>query len=119
MFLRFLFFFMRLLPPSATPTATLFPYTARFRSVTDGSRVRYHRAGHILGAASIEIDWKGRTILFSGDIGRYGDAVMKDPEPPARADYVLVESTYGDRRHEQVDPKIGRASCRERVCQNV
>jgi metallo-beta-lactamase family protein len=34
--------------------------------------VRYHRAGHILGAASIEIDWKGRTIL-SGDIGRYGD----------------------------------------------
>lgn len=34
----------------------------------------------------------------------YGDAVMKDPEPPARADYVLVESTYGDRRHEQVDP---------------
>jgi metallo-beta-lactamase family protein len=75
-----------------------------WHAVTDGIRVRYHRAGHILGAASIEIDWKGRTILFSGDIGRYGDAVMKDPEPPARADYVLVESTYGDRRHEQVDP---------------
>ena len=72
--------------------------------IADGIRARYHRAGHILGAASIEIDWKGRTILFSGDVGRYGDAVMKDPEPPARADYVLVESTYGDRRHEQVDP---------------
>ena len=67
-----------------------------WHAVTDGIRVRYHRAGHILGAASIEIDWKGRTILFSGDIGRYGDSVMKDPEPPARADYVLVESTYGD-----------------------
>lgn len=72
--------------------------------IADGIKARYHRAGHILGAASIEINWKGRTILFSGDIGRYGDAVMKDPEPPARADYVLVESTYGDRRHEQIDP---------------
>jgi metallo-beta-lactamase family protein len=72
--------------------------------IADGIKTRYRRAGHILGAASIEIDWNGRTILFSGDVGRYGDAVMKDPEPPERADYVVVESTYGDRRHEQVDP---------------
>ncbi|MCW1431944.1 MBL fold metallo-hydrolase RNA specificity domain-containing protein [Novosphingobium sp. JCM 18896] len=72
--------------------------------IADGISARYHDAGHILGAASIELSWKGRTILFSGDIGRYGDAVMKDPVPPARADYVLVESTYGDRRHEKVDP---------------
>lgn len=75
-----------------------------WHAIADGIKARYHRAGHILGAASIEIDWNGRTILFSGDVGRYGDAVMKDPEPPERADYVVVESTYGDRRHEQVDP---------------
>ena len=75
-----------------------------WRSLADGIRTRYHRAGHILGAASIEIDWKGRSVLFSGDIGRYDDAVIKDPEPPARADYVIVESTYGDRRHDRVDP---------------
>lgn len=75
-----------------------------WRVLAEGIRARYHRAGHILGAASIEMDWKGSSVLFSGDIGRYDDAVMKDPAPPPRADYVIVESTYGDRRHEQVDP---------------
>ncbi|MEG8219832.1 MBL fold metallo-hydrolase [Sphingomonas sp. HH69] len=75
-----------------------------WHAIANGIKARYHRAGHILGAASIEIDWNGRTILFSGDVGLYADAVMKDPEPPERADYVVVESTYGDRRHEQGDP---------------
>lgn len=82
--------------------------------VADGISARYHRAGHILGAASIELDWKGRTILFSGDIGRYDDAVMLDPAPPTRADFVLVESTYGDRRHEQIDPAKALADYIER-----
>jgi metallo-beta-lactamase family protein len=82
--------------------------------IADGISARYHRAGHILGAASIEVVWKDRTILFSGDIGRYGDAVMKDPAPPPRADYLLVESTYGDRRHEEVDPTAALGDSIER-----
>lgn len=79
-----------------------------FEEVTEvapGISARFHRVGHILGAASIEIDWKGTRILFSGDLGRYGDAVMFDPAPPAAADYLIVESTYGDREHDGVSPE--------------
>jgi metallo-beta-lactamase family protein len=63
------------------------------------------RAGHILGAASVRLDWRGRRIVFSGDIGRFDDLVMVDPEPFEQADYLLVEATYGDRRHDQTDPQ--------------
>ncbi len=66
--------------------------------------LKFRRAGHILGAATAEIRWRGRTIVFSGDLGRYDDAIMPDPEPVKRADYLIVESTYGDRLHEPVDP---------------
>ena len=69
-----------------------------------GARATFRRAGHILGAASIEIAWQGLTIAFSGDLGRYDDPVMVDPQPIRHADYVVVESTYGDRLHEPQDP---------------
>lgn len=72
--------------------------------LSDGVSARFRRAGHILGAASIQINWRGRTVLFSGDLGRFGDAVMRDPEPGMRTDYLVVESTYGDRRHEAIAP---------------
>lgn len=65
-----------------------------------GAKARFHQAGHILGAATISLEWCGRNIVFSGDIGRYGDPLMLDPEPPQRADYLLMESTYGNRRHD-------------------
>jgi metallo-beta-lactamase family protein len=65
-----------------------------------GAKARFIRAGHILGAASIILEWQGSAIVFSGDIGRYGDPLMLDPETPARADYLLMESTYGNRRHD-------------------
>jgi metallo-beta-lactamase family protein len=74
------------------------------RSLPGGAAIRLRRAGHILGAASVQLDWAGVTIAFSGDVGRYGDALMPDPAPIDRADYLLVESTYGDRRHEHGDP---------------
>jgi metallo-beta-lactamase family protein len=69
-----------------------------------GAKLTFRRAGHILGAATAEIDWAGMKVVFSGDLGRYDDAVMKDPEPVPEADYLLVESTYGNRRHERTDP---------------
>jgi metallo-beta-lactamase family protein len=74
-----------------------------------GVRLRFVRAGHLLGAASVEITAKGadgerRTWCFSGDIGRYGVPILKDPEPPDTAPAaLLLESTYGDRRHTQDD----------------
>ena len=69
-----------------------------------GARLTLRRAGHILGAATAEIDWKGAKVVFSGDLGRYGDATMLDPEPVEEADYLVVESTYGDRQHDGSDP---------------
>ena len=73
-------------------------------SLPGGAQAMLRRAGHILGAATAEIRWRDRIIVFSGDLGRYGDPFMLDPEPVAEADYVLVESTYGDRTHAKIDP---------------
>jgi metallo-beta-lactamase family protein len=69
-----------------------------------GASLMFRHAGHILGAATADIDWGGKRIVFSGDLGRYGDPVMHDPEPVSEADYVVIESTYGDRTHEPGDP---------------
>lgn len=65
----------------------------------------FRPAGHILGAATIEVDWGGTRIVFSGDLGRYGFPTTVDPEPVGRADYLLVESTYGDRVHGAEEPE--------------
>jgi len=75
-----------------------------------GARLRFVHAGHILGAASVVIEWDGKTILFSGDIGRYGDPLMPDPVTPSEADYLLIESTYGDRLHDPADPQAELAA---------
>jgi metallo-beta-lactamase family protein len=61
-------------------------------------------AGHILGAATVELRVDGRTFVFSGDLGRYEDALMPDPERVTSADVLVVESTYGDRQHKPGDP---------------
>lgn len=65
-----------------------------------GATLTFRNAGHILGAATAQIDWGGKTGVFSGDLGRYDDPVTLDPDPVAAADYLVVESTYGDRRHD-------------------
>lgn len=72
--------------------------------VPGGANARFRHAGHILGAASVELSWDGTTIVFSGDLGRYDDATMLDPAPAEHADYLLVESTYGNRQHDQRKP---------------
>ena len=84
-------------------------------SVPGGAILRFRHAGHILGAATAQLDWDGTSIVFSGDLGRYGDATMLDPEPVARADYLIVESTYGNRRHEERDAEEALAEVVEKT----
>ena len=75
------------------------------RSVTvaDGLEAEFFEAGHILGSASIRVRFgagsETRTVLFSGDIGRWNKPFLNDPAPCDAADWVLMESTYGDRLH--------------------
>jgi metallo-beta-lactamase family protein len=62
-------------------------------------------AGHILGAASVVVCCKHTIVAFSGDLGRPEDPLMRAPAPPAHADYLVVESTYGDRLHAALHPE--------------
>lgn len=64
-----------------------------------GVDVRFASSGHILGAGLIHCRIAGRLVVFSGDLGRYGVPIMRDPDPVPEADVLLVESTYGDRLH--------------------
>jgi metallo-beta-lactamase family protein len=86
------------------------------RQIAPGVLFRFRRAGHLLGAASLEVSAKGgdgarRTWCFSGDVGRYGVPILKDPEPPIDPPAaLLLESTYGDRSHPKEDPAEALAS---------
>jgi metallo-beta-lactamase family protein len=77
----------------------------------DGIEVTYSDSGHILGSASIQIKANGRSIVFSGDIGRWNRPILEDPDFCPATDYVVMESTYGDRLHENTE-LIG-----DRLCQ--
>lgn len=72
--------------------------------VIPGISIRFLRAGHILGAAIVEMTIGEMTVVFSGDLGRYRSETMHDPEAVAHADYLVVESTYGDRKHDTANP---------------
>ena len=78
------------------------PYD-RWFSVAPGIRAMFVDAGHILGSASVilECTENGATkrLVFSGDVGRWGLPIIRDPQPPTGADFVIMESTYGDREH--------------------
>jgi len=71
--------------------------------VADGLSAVFREAGHIFGSTSIKLTvgqgGESRSILFSGDVGRWEMPIINDPDPFDEADYVLVESTYGDRTH--------------------
>jgi metallo-beta-lactamase family protein len=79
-----------------------YPYD-RWFDVAPGVRACFVDAGHILGSASVMLDCteNGRTVrlVFSGDVGRKGLAIIRDPKPPTGADVMIMESTYGDRDH--------------------
>ena len=82
------------------------PYHKPFE-VVPGVTAHYTDAGHILGSASVVLECteNGATtrLVFSGDVGRAGLAIIRDPQPPQNADVVIMESTYGNRDHESVD----------------
>lgn len=81
-------------------------------AVTAGLRFRFHEAGHMLGSACVylEREANGRTLRlgFSGDVGRVGLPIIKDPEPLPPVDYLILESTYGDRFHKPLDSVAGK-----------
>lgn len=84
------------------------PYDQEFEAAA-GIRAHFLDAGHILGSAFVKAEWQEgsetRSILFSGDLGRSNRPILKNPAKVKDADYLLIESTYGDRLHPEGDPK--------------
>ena len=77
-----------------------------------GISFTFRRVGHILGAAFIEVEADSRRLVVSGDVGQRTVPILKDPESPESADYLLLESTYGDRLHPDASPRdeLGRVA---------
>lgn len=88
-------------------------YSSKF-SLNDQVSVVFHDAGHIVGSAMVEVKVKEngdeRNIIFSGDIGQWNKPIVKDPSVFKEADYVVMESTYGDREHKDPDSPENRIS---------
>lgn len=72
--------------------------------------------GHMLGASSVRIEHEGKSAFFSGDVGRPNDLLMHPPSPFQGADTLVLESTYGDRRHTDKDVRVELAEVVNRVC---
>lgn len=79
-------------------------------SPAPGISVKFARAGHIIGSACVAMTFDDTTLTFSGDVGRPEDPIMKPPEPLAATDTLVLESTYGDRRHpaESIHDELAR-----------
>ena len=75
------------------------------KNLTPQVHFRFVPAGHILGAAMVELTCGDTKLVFSGDLGRPNSPIVVDPTPIHQADYLLVESTYGNRKHEAQDPE--------------
>ncbi len=102
-------------PNDVTDTMKLFTSVAYDDAVdvANGVSVTFHDAGHILGSSMLEVhinrEGKKCTIVFSGDIGQWDKPIIRDPSLLDRADFVVMESTYGDRahgRHEDVEDQL-------------
>lgn len=80
-----------------------------FVTIEPGLELMYTDAGHIIGSAAVSLritsgsPSKETHLLFSGDVGRYKDLILKNPQPVPQADYILIESTYGDSLHQPAD----------------
>ena len=90
------------------------PFGESFR--VGSLEMEFHRAGHILGAASVQVTHRSRgSLLFSGDLGRPDDLLVPAPAPRPAADHIVMESTYGDRVHEDRDVESQLAELVTRV----
>jgi metallo-beta-lactamase family protein len=92
----------------------LFSHSVKYEEtvrISDGLEASFHDAGHVLGSSMIKItarqDGEERTILFSGDVGRWEMPILQNPSLFSEADYVIVESTYGDRVHGDTEDIAG------------
>ncbi len=85
-------------------TAQLAPLPVGESVDLGGVALTYSMAGHILGAASVLLDAEGGRVLFSGDLGRPADLLIPAPAPPPEVDWIVMESTYGDREHPSIHP---------------
>ncbi len=88
---------------------------ARARAVLPGVTASLSPAGHLLGAASVLVQTAAGRILFSGDLGRPDDLLMPAPAAAPEADWIVIESTYGDRRHPHTDPYAELAAVIDRT----
>jgi len=86
-----------------------------FIQLNDFIRFRFRKNAHIPGASFIEMDIKGKRFVFSGDIGRPDDAMLVHREKPEKADWLFIESTYGDRLH----PNDNTADILKRIVDNA
>jgi metallo-beta-lactamase family protein len=108
-------------PADVEPVLNAFREIPRSDSFTISPQftVRPHDAGHILGSSSLELtiteNGKKTVVLFSGDVGRYDQPILKDPDAPPRCDVLLCESTYGDRDHPADSPEDALADVVNRV----
>jgi metallo-beta-lactamase family protein len=95
-------------------------YNRLFEPVT-AVQVHYRDAGHVLGSASVTLDiddnGKHKRLVFSGDIGRKNLPILRDPQPVDKADFIIMESTYGQRFHES--PGKARSDLKEAVLEAV
>ena len=73
--------------------------------IGDNIRFRLNLIAHIMGASFIELEINKKRLVFSGDIGRFDDPMLAEPHRPKHADYIIMESTYGDRHHKHEDSK--------------
>lgn len=90
----------------------------RAYDVASGLSCKRYDAGHMLGSTAMMITSRGKKLLFSGDVGRAGLPIIRDPEPVEPADYLILESTYGDRRHESMAPVLDKlADTVRRTCE--
>lgn len=71
----------------------------KWHSLSDHIKCRFRSNGHILGSCFIELDLGKKRLVFSGDVGRKNDLLLDDPEKPERADFLVMESTYGNKVH--------------------
>lgn len=104
------------------------PNDGSLKQIVKGVAAEFRIAGHILGSSQVLVriagagdDHEGRSVLFSGDLGKYDQPIIRDPVAPPVCDYLVVESTYGDRLHDIEKPKealeriIQKAAARDSV----